>query len=70
MIKTILKIGGGLAVLGVLIYAGLPKLLNLLGLHPHYKGRKFFLPGKKALIITTSQDTLEDGKPTGVYARK
>ncbi len=51
-----------------LIYAGAPKLLTFLGLHPHYHGRKFDLAGKKALVICTSHDTLGDtGKATGVY---
>ncbi|NDJ53254.1 MAG: type 1 glutamine amidotransferase domain-containing protein [Chloroflexi bacterium] len=45
----------------------LPSVLNLFGVHPHYKGREFSLPGKKALIIGTNHDTLGDtGKKTGV----
>lgn len=52
---------------GVLIYLGVPHLLNLLGIHPHYHGRDFDLPGKKALIIGTNHDTLGDtGSKTGV----
>jgi putative intracellular protease/amidase len=40
-----------------------------MGLHPHYKGRRYNLVGKRALVITTSHDTLgESGKATGVYA--
>jgi putative intracellular protease/amidase len=47
----------------------LPKVLNRLGLHPHYEGRRYNLVGKRALVITTSHDTLgETGKATGVYA--
>ena len=29
-----------------------------MGLHPHYRGRRFDLPGMRALVITTSQATL------------
>ena len=45
-------------VLAVSVYFGLPRALNLLGLHPHYEIPEFDLAGKRALIITTSQDTL------------
>jgi putative intracellular protease/amidase len=56
-----------LVVYGVLLYLVLPRLLNLLGVHPHYKGREFNLPGKKALVIGTNHDTLGGtGKKTGV----
>jgi len=55
-------------VLAVSVYFGLPRALNLLGLHPHYEIPEFDLAGKRALIITTSQDTLGDtGKATGVF---
>jgi hypothetical protein len=47
----------------------LPKLLRLMGLDPHYKGKKYDLNGKKALIITTSHDSLgSNKKKTGVYS--
>ena len=60
---------GGIAGLGIVTYVALPKVLNRLGLHPRYKGRRYNLVGKRALVITTSHDTLgESGKPTGVYA--
>jgi putative intracellular protease/amidase len=50
-----------------LFYLALPRLLNLLGVHPHYKGREFNLPGKRALVIGTNHDTLGDtGNKTGV----
>ncbi len=56
-----------LVVYGVLFYLVLPRLLNVLGVHPHYKGREFNLPGKKALVIGTNHDTLGDtGNKTGV----
>ena len=55
-------------VLAVSVYFGLPRALNLLALHPHYEIPEFDLAGKRALIITTSQDTLGDtGKATGVF---
>jgi putative intracellular protease/amidase len=54
---------------GVLTYVALPKLLNLLGLHPHYDGPRHDLSGKRALIVTTSQATLGDTRrKTGVWA--
>ena len=53
----------------VIIYFGLPPVLTAMGLHPHYKGQKYDLGGRRALVITTSQGLLGDtGKKTGVYA--
>jgi putative intracellular protease/amidase len=53
----------------VLIITMLPKVLRWLGLHPDYDSKPYDLEGKKALIITTSQDILgEKGKATGVYS--
>lgn len=58
-----------LVVLGLVIWLGLPVGLRAMGLHPHYNGPKYQLPGGKALIITTSHDRLGDqGKKTGVFA--
>ncbi|MEW6186647.1 MAG: type 1 glutamine amidotransferase domain-containing protein [Thermodesulfobacteriota bacterium] len=58
-----------IVVLGVGIWLGLPAGLRAMGLHPHYNGPKYQLPGGKALIITTSQAQLGDqGKKTGVFA--
>lgn len=58
-----------IVIIVLLLLIFLPKILQLIGLHPSYKGNKFNLPGKKALIITTSHDTLlKSKKPTGVYA--
>lgn len=46
-----------------------PKILNMIGLHPHYEGEIYDLSGKKVLLITTSHATLgKGGKKTGVYA--
>lgn len=54
--------------LGAFAWLGLPATLTALGLHPHYTGPNYTLPGKRALIITTSQATLgEGGKATGVF---
>lgn len=67
--KMLLIIGFCIVASAFIVYFFLPLLLNLLGLHPHYSGQTFTLPGKKALIITTSQGVLGDtGKKTGVYA--
>lgn len=51
----------------------LPSLLHNAGLHPKYTGETVQLPGKQALVITTSQAFLSapgetKGKPTGVMA--
>ena len=52
-----------------LFLISLPKILRLLGFHPDYKKKDYNFEDKKALIITTSHDTLnKSGKPTGVYA--
>lgn len=56
------------AALGLFLWLGLPATLTALGLHPHYRGTTHSLPGKRALIITTSHATLgEGGKATGVF---
>lgn len=68
MNKSVL-IGSGAALLvgGLGLY--LPKFLNKIGLHPHFKGEAYNLLGKKVLMVTTSHDTLGDtGKKIGVYA--
>ena len=51
----------------------LPSILQGLGLHPEYHGPTYQLPGKRALVITTSNAVLSsagetEGKPTGVMA--
>ncbi len=57
------------AVFAIAVVVMLPSVLTWMGLHPHYKGRKFDLAGKKALIITTSHGVLgKTGKATGVAA--
>jgi len=61
-------IGLCLLIVGLYLWLGLPLTLRSLGLHPSYQGQKYALPGKRALVITTSHSTLgEGGKPTGVF---
>lgn len=67
--RTIALIFMSTAAVILIVYFGLPHLLNLVGLHPAHIGQTFNLSGKRALIVTTSHDTLGDsGKKTGVYA--
>ena len=70
MMMKILKYGAIVIVLLLVIgRLGLPYLLTGLGLHPHYDVPEMDLSGKRALIVTTSHDTLgETGKSTGVFA--
>jgi len=51
------------------IWLGLPALLRALGLHREKRLPKRSLPGRRALIITTSCNKLGDtGRKTGVFA--
>jgi putative intracellular protease/amidase len=61
-----------LALAGVLLLS-LPTILHKAGLHPEYNGPTAELPGKRALIITTSHGVLAapgetEGPATGVMA--
>ena len=61
-----------LAMAGVLLLS-LPTILHRAGLHPEYDGPTVALPGKRALVITTSHAVLAapgetEGPPTGVFA--
>lgn len=64
----------GVVALGIaILMLALPTILNSAGLHPEYTGEAANLPGKKALVITTSHGVLNapgetTGKPTGVMA--
>ncbi len=50
------------------VYVGLPPALRAAGLHPHHQMPKFDLSGRRALVVTTSHDTLGDtGDATGVF---
>lgn len=53
----------------LLLWVGVPRLLNWFGLHPHRSVPQLDLSGKRALVIATSHGTLGDtGKATGVFA--
>jgi len=63
------------AILGLLVVVAtaLPTILHAAGLHPVYEGPRIALPGKRALIITTSHSILAapgetEGPETGVMA--
>lgn len=51
-----------------LIAINLPAILRAMGLHRHYTIPEFHLPGKRALVVCTSHDTLDPtGKRTGAF---
>ena len=57
----------------VVVATALPTILHAAGLHPVYEGPTVALPGKRALIITTSHSILAapgetEGPETGVMA--
>jgi hypothetical protein len=71
--SRIVKISLGAAVCIGVFLISLPTLVHKAGLHPDYSGPTVDLPGKRALIITTSHGVLApvgetDGDPTGVAA--
>ena len=54
------------------VLLSLPTILHSAGLHPEYHGPNVTLPGKRALVITTSHSVLAapgetEGDPTGVF---
>ncbi|MBT4523186.1 MAG: type 1 glutamine amidotransferase domain-containing protein [Halieaceae bacterium] len=62
---------GVIVVVGVFLLA-LPTIVHKAGLHPEYHGMKVNLPGKRALVITTSHAVLaepgeSEGPATGVW---
>lgn len=64
---------GAVLALGVTLVLSLPTIVHRLGLHPVHEGETHHLPGKRALVITTSHAVLNepgetDGPPTGVMA--
>ena len=70
---TVLKILVGLAMVAAVVALALPAVLHRAGLHPDYSGPITELPGRRALIITTSHRTLNapgetTGDTTGVMA--
>ena len=70
------KVLAGLGILVsllVVVATALPTILHAAGLHPDYEGAQVDLPGKRALIITTSHSVLAapgetEGPETGVMA--
>lgn len=67
--NRLLGVSGLLVALVLVVWLGVPRVLTGLGLHQHYDIPSIDLSGKRALIITTSHDTLGDtGKATGVFA--
>lgn len=70
--KKLFAIAGVLAALAAVLVLSLPTLLHKAGLHPKYTGDRYELPGKRALVITTSHDVLSapgetGGRATGVW---
>jgi putative intracellular protease/amidase len=69
--SRIVTISLGAAVCIGVFLISLPTLVHKAGLHPEYLGPTVDLPGKRALVITTSHDVLApvgetEGDPTGV----
>ena len=69
-----LYVGAGvIAALIAVLFTALPTILHAAGLHPVYEGPTVALPGKRALIITTTHSVLAapeetEGPETGVMA--
>jgi len=73
MMKRIFIGLGAILGLLVIVATALPTILHAAGLHPVYEGPSVTLPGKRALIITTSHNVLAkpgetEGPETGVMA--
>lgn len=71
MKKLLYVLVGMLVVVGIFL-AALPTILHKAGLHPEYTGETVALPGKRALVITTSHGVLAapgetEGPATGVW---
>ena len=72
MKKVLVGLGILLSLL-VVVATALPTILHAAGLHPDHEGAQVDLPGKRALIITTSHSVLAvpgetEGPETGVMA--
>ena len=72
MKKILTAIAVLIALVGVFLIS-LPTILHTAGMHPEYNGPTTTLPGKRALIITTSHSVLAapgetEGPATGVMA--
>ena len=71
--SKIIKIASLVIGLVAIIAMALPAILHKAGMHPEYSGATTELPGKRALIITTSHAILNapgetSGAATGVFA--
>jgi len=71
MKKWLIALVVAVALVGVLLLL-LPTILHKAGLHPEYDGPSVALPGKRALVITTSHGVLAapgatEGPATGVF---
>jgi putative intracellular protease/amidase len=71
--KKLLSVLVAVVVIVAVFLAALPTILHKAGLHPEYTGPTTTLPGKRALIITTSHGVLAapwetEGPATGVMA--
>ena len=69
--KLVIAAGVVVTLVGIVLLS-LPSLLHSAGLHPEYDGPTTKLPGKRALIITTSHGVLAapgetEGQATGVF---
>jgi putative intracellular protease/amidase len=66
----ITELAAGALALGASVYAFLPPALRAAGLHKPYAGPTYRMaPGSRALIVTTSHDTLGNtGRRTGVFS--
>lgn len=70
--KKVLIALGVLVTLAAIFAMALPSILKSRGIHPDYSGPSYELPGKRALIISTSHGVLNKpgettGKKTGVF---
>ncbi len=72
MLKKILLPLAGLALLVIVLILALPTIVHKAGLHPVYEGQSYPLPGRRALVVTTSHGVLaapgeSEGPATGVW---
>jgi putative intracellular protease/amidase len=70
--KKLLRPLGVVVIVVVVFLLALPTILQRAGLHPEYAGDSVELPGKRALVITTSHAVLSapgetEGPATGVF---
>ena len=70
--KKLLIVVASLISLAGVVLLSLPTILHQAGLHPEYHGATVDLPGKRALVITTSHSVLAapgetEGPATGVW---